>query len=114
MSDYVDAARVGSFEIDVVKDTHFADNLCAVEMHIPAGISLGKHVHSYTHLSILAKGKALVEKFESGAEEPSEVLQLDASETPQVLLVRDNVYHRVTASEDAVWFCIHSELSVGE
>ena len=111
-TEYVDAAKMAAGEkvFDVDKDFHTSDNLMAAELYIPAGLEVGKHIHTYSHLSVLAKGKVVVEKFRIGEDAPFEVLELSAHNEAQVVEIKANIYHRITAIEDAQWFCIHANL----
>jgi quercetin dioxygenase-like cupin family protein len=77
---------------------HFSDGLYAKQMHIPAKHVARQHVHKYSHLSILAQGKVLVE--------------VDGQQTeytaPACIEIAAGKQHRVFAYTDAVWFCIHA------
>lgn len=77
---------------------HFSDGLYAKQMHIPAGHVAGTHSHSYSHLSVLAKGDVVVvvgdDYFEYSA--------------PACIHIRANAEHKIFAKTDATWFCIHA------
>jgi quercetin dioxygenase-like cupin family protein len=77
---------------------HFSDGLYAKQVKIPANHVVGQHAHKYSHLSVLAQGKVLVEvdgqQFEYTA--------------PACIEIKANKIHRVFAYTDAVWFCIHA------
>ncbi len=77
---------------------HFAGGVYAKETHIPAGVKLTQHVHTYDHLSALAHGTAAVE--------------VDGVRTvhvaPAFLTIRAGLAHEVTAITDVVWACIHA------
>lgn len=77
---------------------NFADGLYAKETHLPAGLSLAKHTHQFTHLSILASGKVLV----TAGEEQT------IYEAPCCIEIHKGIEHEVTAITDAVWYCIHA------
>lgn len=109
MSGFVDDHKTGNFELELDTALHIADGLMANQYRLKAGQSMGKHVHDYTHLSILAKGIVRLEKFNSDDVEPFEKLSLDATLQPLTVVVAANIYHRITAIEDADWFCIHAE-----
>ena len=83
----------------IEKFFHESDGLVSMEMHIPAGISVGKHVHNYSHLSVLAKGKVIVVVGDA------EGVVVDA---PHCLTVTANIPHEIHALTDAVWYCIHA------
>ena len=88
----------GIFEIDTQITHTFSDGLYAKQMTIPKGFVIGKHLHSFSHLSILAKGKVIVKT------DAEEVLY----EAPACIEIKKMVRHMITALEDASWFCIHA------
>lgn len=77
---------------------HFVGGLYAKETHIPAGVRLTQHKHSFDHLSVLASGRVLV--------------SVDGVETehaaPAFLTIAANKAHEVTALTDVVWGCLHA------
>ena len=75
----------------------FADGLYAKETHIPAGMRLGKHTHSYTHFSILAKG--FVKVTANGT--------WTMYQAPACIEIKANIEHEVQAVTDATWYCVH-------
>lgn len=77
---------------------HFADDLYCKEIHVKAGYFVCKHMHSYSHLSVLAQGKALVTADGVAKEYTG----------PCVLEIKANVMHQVDAITDCVWLCIHA------
>ena len=77
---------------------HFSDGLYAKQAVIPAGTSILKHTHEFSHLSILAKGKVAVMK---GA-------FVEIIEAPACIEIQAGVTHGVKAITDCVWFCIHA------
>ena len=77
---------------------NFGGGVYAKEMHVPAGMVVAKHTHDFTHLSILASGKASV--FIAG--EKTDI------EGPYCLTVEANKQHFIVAVTDVVWFCIHA------
>jgi hypothetical protein len=77
---------------------HFGAGTYAKETHIPAGVVLVQHKHSFGHLSILASGRVLVTDPKGSIEHVG----------PCALLIKANVAHEVCALTDAVWFCIHA------
>lgn len=77
---------------------YFGDGLYAKEAVVPAGYSVGKHLHSYSHLSILAIGTA---KVTSG-----DVVKEYSG--PTCIEIKAGVPHHIEAITDIVWFCIHA------
>ena len=75
----------------------FCGGMYSKRMIIPAGIEVGKHVHDFSHMSMLAKGRVL--------------LDIDGivteHEAPAYLMVEAGKQHIITAVEDSVWFCTH-------
>ena len=76
----------------------FADGLYAKESHIPAHTLLAKHIHDYTHISILAKGSVRVWANDVMTEYTA----------PACIEIKANVEHEVQAITDATWYCIHA------
>lgn len=76
----------------------FADGLYAKEAYIPAGMVLVKHQHTFTHFSILAKGRVFVTADDVGT-------MYDA---PACIEIKANVPHKIEAMMDSVWYCIHA------
>lgn len=76
----------------------FAAGVYAKETHIPADHCFTQHVHSYDHMSILAKGWVVV--------------RLDGVETeyeaPACIHIEAGKNHEVTGITDSVWYCIHA------
>lgn len=90
--------NVGRMECDLGTLHHFSDGLYAKEMRIPAGYVAGTHAHQYSHLSILASGRAIVRTDEQSKE----------YRAPACLEIKSSVHHTIEALEDCVWFCIHA------
>jgi quercetin dioxygenase-like cupin family protein len=76
----------------------FADGLYAKETHIPVGMWLGKHQHTFTHFSILAKGRVFVRAGDVGT----------IYTAPACIEIKANVEHEIEALEDSTWYCIHA------
>lgn len=76
---------------------HFGGGVYAKETVIPAGRVLSQHAHAYAHLSILARGTALVEVGGESREVSG----------PCCLTIAAGALHRVTSLTPVVWFCIH-------
>ena len=77
---------------------HFGSGVYAKETRIPAGYLLGKHKHSFDHMSILA----------SGSIELSVGGEVSVVHAPKCLSIRADKEHQVRAITDVVWFCIHA------
>ena len=77
---------------------HFSDGLYAKESFIPKGALLTQHKHTYSHLSILAKGSVIVKVDEN----------IQEYVAPACIEIKDNKNHSVFALEDCVWYCIHA------
>lgn len=92
------AQKEGTFEIDLGTIHHFSDGLYAKQMMLPKGFEAISHVHNYSHLSILAKGKVAVITDE----------ETKGYEAPVCIEIKAGVHHKIVAFEDAVWFCIHA------
>lgn len=78
---------------------HFADGLYAKEAVLPSGMWVQKHTHTFTHFSILAKGKVAV-TVDDG--EP------EIYDAPACIEIKAGHSHDVLAIEDSVWFCVHA------
>lgn len=76
----------------------FGDGLYAKEAIVPAGYSVGKHTHNYSHLSILGYGKAKV----TAGDVVTEYVG------PTCIEIKADVPHHIEAITDIVWFCIHA------
>jgi quercetin dioxygenase-like cupin family protein len=76
----------------------FADNLYAKEAHIPTGSLLGKHVHTFTHFSILAKGSVYVYVDDIR----------HYYEAPACIEIKAGRVHQVEALSDVTWYCVHA------
>ena len=77
---------------------HFSDGLYAKESQFREGMAILKHVHDFSHLSILAKGKVAVMKGED----------VEVVEAPACIEIKAGLTHGVKALTDCVWFCIHA------
>lgn len=78
---------------------HFSDGLYAKEIHVPEGMMVVQHKHTFSHLSVLAKGKVVVVV---DGEEPKVI------EAPACLDIKADTNHGIKALTDVVWFCIHA------
>ena len=76
----------------------FGDGIYAKEMRVPAGYQVGKHVHTYSHLSILASGRVRLTTGEFYKDYTA----------PACIEIKAGVQHVIDALEDSVWFCIHA------
>jgi len=77
---------------------HFSDGLYAKESRFSEGTAILKHTHSFSHLSILAKGKVAVMIGE----------EVEIIEAPACIEIKAGITHGVKAITDCVWFCIHA------
>jgi len=77
---------------------HFGGGTYAKEMQVPAGMVVEKHMHDFTHLSILASGKAAV--------------TIDGKTQtitgPHCLTVEAGKQHTIFAITNLVWYCVHA------
>lgn len=87
-----------STDVDPCVVHHFAAGMYAKQMTLPAHHYAIKHVHSYDHLSILAKGHVTVDI--DG--------HVDEYHAPACILIKAGCKHRIVAHEESVWFCIHA------
>ena len=87
-----------SIDIDLGVVHHFSTGVYAKQMHLPAGHFAVSHAHAYDHMSILAKGWAMV--------------QVDGVKTeykaPACINIEAGKNHEVAALTDIVWFCVHA------
>lgn len=77
----------------------FGDGLYAKEAHIPEGMWLQKHTHSFSHFSILARGKVSVTVGNADT-----VIY----EAPSCIEIKAGVSHTLFALEDSTWYCVHA------
>lgn len=92
------ADKKGIFEVDLGIIHHFSDGLYAKEMTLPKGYEACTHSHAFSHLSILAKGRVIVETDD----------KMQEFSAPSCIEIKAHVHHRIEALEDAKWFCIHA------
>jgi hypothetical protein len=88
----------GRFDVDPQIQHHFSSGVYAKQMLIPKGFTANQHKHKYSHLSILASGRALIKTDEYNTEVVA----------PCCLDIAAEKYHQIVALEDCVWFCIHA------
>jgi quercetin dioxygenase-like cupin family protein len=88
----------GTFEVDLGTVHHFTAGTYAKEMHLPKGYSAYSHKHTYDHLSILAKGVAVV----------TTDSEQKLYKAPACIQIKAGVNHKITAFDDVTWFCIHA------
>lgn len=95
----IDHARMKELpQLDIVVKHHETDGLIVKEMHIPAGVAVGKEKHDYSHFSFLGKGQVRLIK-----DDAEEIVG-----APACIEVKAGVWHTVIAITDAVWFCTHA------
>lgn len=90
--------KEGQFEVDLGTIHHFSDGLYAKQMLIPKGFIAGTHAHTYSHFSILAKGRVILRTDEYNQEYAA----------PACIEIKAGVHHLIEALEDSAWFCIHA------
>lgn len=77
---------------------HFGPKVYAKQMRLAAGQAVATHKHRFDHLSILARGEAVVE--------------VDGTSTthtgPTGITIAAGREHTITALTDIDWFCIHA------
>lgn len=88
----------GQFEIDLSTQHHFASGVYAKQMLLPKGYKALSHAHKYDHLSILAKGTALIRTDEG----------FQVYSAPMCITIKAGLHHSIESLEDVVWFCVHS------
>lgn len=91
-------AAEGRFEADPGVEHFFSDGMYAKRMTIPKGFAAYSHKHAYSHLSILAKGRARVST-DAGSQ---------VYEQGSCIEIKAGVSHEIQALEDVTWFCIHA------
>ncbi len=77
---------------------HFVGGLYAKETHIPKGLKLTQHAHTFDHLSALMQGSCIVDV--DGQRAPYDA--------PALLTIKAGRHHEVTAITDVVWACLHA------
>lgn len=85
-------------EVNPVVGHHFAAGLYAKESMVPSGYVVGKHIHGYSHLSVLASGKAIVTAGDVVKEYTG----------PTCIEIKAGIPHEILAVTDVVWYCIHA------
>lgn len=90
------------FDVELVH--HFVGGLYCKETHIPAGVKLTQHIHSFDHLSVLAKGTAMVIVDGVSTEHSA----------PAFLTIHAGKAHEVTAITPVVWGCLHASDCIDE
>ena len=77
---------------------HFSSGVYAREMELKAGFKVNTHSHKYDHMSLLAKGHAVVISGDIKKEYIA----------PSVIEIKAGIEHEIIAIEDVLWFCIHA------
>lgn len=77
---------------------HFGGGVYAKETIVPAGHVLVQHMHEQAHLSVLARGRVLLEV-------DGQRREIDA---PACLTIEAGKHHGIKALTDVVWYCIHA------
>ena len=92
------AEKEGIFACDPQIVHHFSDGLYAKQMVIPKGYQAMQHVHSFSHLSVLASGRVIVQTDDWTKE----------FKAPACIEIKAGIHHKIISLEDATWFCIHA------
>lgn len=77
---------------------HFGGGVYAKETRIPAGYVLGKHTHTFDHLSILASG--VVQLTVDG--------ESRSITGPACVVIEADKTHELKAVTNTVWYCVHA------
>lgn len=85
--------------VGVLHDLFVSDDVLVNRYVIRKGTEVRKHMHDYSHLSAVLKGKVLVAMDGGDAREYS---------AGDIVLIPAGVSHSVLALEDSIWACIHS------
>lgn len=75
-----------------------ATNQFAKRHILQKGGKMAKHIHTYSHLSILGYGSVRVETSEGSR----------VYDSGDCIVIKANTEHSILALEDACWFCIHN------
>lgn len=78
----------------------FSDGVYAKQLSLPKDHMALSHKHNYSHLSILASGKVIVDC--DGVK-----TQYDA---PACIEIKADIQHEIIALEESVFFCVHKIL----
>ena len=89
--------KIGTWEFDPEIVHHFSDGLYTKQFTIPKGYIVGQHSHTYSHLSILAKGRVILKTDDYNTEYIA----------PVCIEIKAGVNHLIEAVEDTIWYCIH-------
>lgn len=87
-----------TFAVDPCIIHHFSEGVYAKQMSLPKGYKALTHKHVYSHLAVLAQGKAIVRI--------NEVAELYVA--PTCIEIIAGQEHEIEALEDISWFCIHA------
>jgi len=87
-----------ALEVDVVHHMPSEDGVYVKETRIPKGVTLLMHTHTFTHKSILTKGRVSLTQ---GGNRRQVI-------APEILTLEKGTPHSVTALEDSVWLCVHA------
>jgi len=86
---------------------HWGDGQYAKEIQLEQGEMVGKHLHAYTHLSILALGRVELKRW--GTDKHGLKWHLKTIVCAgECVTVEANVLHQITALEDSIWYCTHA------
>ena len=79
---------------------HFSDGVYAKQMSLPKDHVAQSHRHNYSHLSILASGKVIVD---------CEGIKTQYT-APACLEIKAEIQHEIYALEDSIFYCVHQVL----
>jgi len=85
--------------IDQVIEYHESGGVFAAATYLPAGQCLVQHKHKHDHLSIVAKGRVLLDVNGVQSEHSA----------GECITVKAGFHHGVKALDDAIWYCLVSE-----
>jgi quercetin dioxygenase-like cupin family protein len=85
--------------LEDVSTNYVGAGLHVKEIPLKADQCVIKHKHHYDHLSILMSGTVVLE-----TDEYTRIL-----EAPTSVVIKANLYHKLTAMTDALWLCVHAD-----
>ena len=96
------------FDGDLMQRNFFSDGIAVRSFEIPAGGTIIKHKHNYSHISILAEGKCTVRTDAYSIDNEIIPASEETYIAPTCINIQAGINHEVSAIEDVVWFCIHA------
>lgn len=98
------ARRPTAFEVDPGITHHFIGknevdtDLYLKRIVLDADHYVVSHSHPYTHMSVLTKGRVVVETDRSRMEYTA----------PSYITIEADLHHRIGAIEPSIWYCVHA------